>query len=101
MSSAPLSPPRFMLPTVMLIFLLSGCAALVYEVVWFQMLELVIGSSAISLGILLGVFMGGMCAGSLLTPRVLSHPKLAVLHPLRVYAFIELGIGALGLLMLA
>ena len=32
----------------------SGCAALIYEVVWFQLLQLVIGSSSISLGILLG-----------------------------------------------
>lgn len=31
----------------------SGCAALIYEVVWFQLLQLVIGSSAVSLGLLL------------------------------------------------
>src|SRR5262249_2487690 len=38
----------------------SGCSALIYELIWFQLLELVIGSSAISLGIVLGVFMGGL-----------------------------------------
>ena len=52
----------------------SGCAALIYEIVWFQMLELVLGSSSVSLGILLGTFMGGLCLGSLLLPYVVSTP---------------------------
>ena len=70
---------------MLLLFVGSGCAALIYEVVWFQLLELVIGSSAVSMGVLLGTFMGGMCLGSLLLPRVLSDRR----HPLRVYAFLE------------
>ena len=78
---------------LVLLFAGSGCAALIYEVVWFQLLQLVIGSSAVSLGVLLGTYMGGMCLGSLLLPRVVS-PRA---HPLRVYAWIELGIGALRL----
>ena len=36
----------------------SGCAALIYEIVWFQMLELVLGSSSVSLGILVGHIYG-------------------------------------------
>ena len=74
----------------------SGIAALIYEIIWFQILELVIGSSAISLGILLGTFMGGMCLGSLLAPRVIPQTQ----HPLRVYALLELGIALIGLLIL-
>jgi len=85
-----------LLPALLLLFVCSGCAALIYEVVWFQLLELVIGSSAVSMGVLLGTFMGGMCLGSLLLPRVLSPNT----HPLRVYAFLELGIGAIGLVVL-
>ena len=38
----------------------SGCAALIYEIVWLQMIELVIGSSPASLGILLATFMGAV-----------------------------------------
>src|SRR6266545_1642038 len=53
--------PRF-LPLLLLLFVGSGCAALIYEIVWFQLLQLVIGSTAVSLGVLLGTFMGGMCA---------------------------------------
>src|SRR5438094_3559320 len=87
---------RRYLPALVVLFIGSGCAALIYEIVWFQLLQLVIGSSSISLGILLGTFMGGMCVGSLLLPRVISPRR----HPLRVYALLELGIGALGLLIL-
>ena len=45
--------PTWALRLTVLLFAGSGCAALVYEIVWFQLLELVVGSSAISLGILL------------------------------------------------
>jgi len=78
-----------------LLFLLaaSGCAALIYEIVWFQLLQLVIGSSALSLGLLLATYMGGLCLGSVALPRLLSPER----HPLRVYAFLELGIGVLGI----
>src|SRR5256885_7336218 len=70
------------LPLLLIMFVGSGCSALIYEVVWFQLLELVIGSSTVSLGILLGTFMAGMCLGSLLFPRLVSRR----LQPLRVYA---------------
>jgi spermidine synthase len=87
---------RPLLPWLLLLFVGSGCSALVYEIVWFQLLELVIGSSAVSLGVLLGTFMGGMCLGSLALPRLISARR----HPLRVYALLELGVGAIGLLVL-
>ncbi|MFN0020600.1 MAG: fused MFS/spermidine synthase [Pirellulaceae bacterium] len=81
------------LPLLVLLFIGSGCAALIYEIVWFQLLQLVIGSSAISLGVLLGTFMGGMCLGSLGLARLVGNKH----HPLRVYAFLELGIAVCGL----
>jgi spermidine synthase len=89
------TPGRY-LPVVLLLFIGSGCAALIYEVVWLQLLRLVIGSTAVSLGVLLATFMGGMCLGSLLLPRVVSGRW----HALRVYALLELGIGAIGLAIL-
>jgi spermidine synthase len=87
---------RKFLPALLLLFVGSGCAALIYEVIWFQLLQLVIGATAVSLGILLATFMGGMCAGSLLLGRFVPVDR----HPLRVYAQLELGIGAFGLLIL-
>ena len=86
-------------PSLWLLLLLlggSGCAALIYEIVWFQLLQLGIGSSAVSLGLLLAAYMGGLCAGSAAFPRMVSARH----HPLRVYALLELGIGAFGILAL-
>jgi spermidine synthase len=81
---------------ILLLFIGSGAAALIYEIVWFQMLTLVLGSSAVSVGVLLATFMGGMCLGSFLLPRLVSPRH----HPLRVYAFLELAIGVFGVLLL-
>ena len=79
-------------PVLLALFAASGCAALIYEIVWFQLLQLVIGSSAVSLGTLLATYMGGMCLGSLAYSRVVSPRR----HPLRIYALIEAGIGICG-----
>lgn len=54
------TPTRGPLIWLLPLFIGSGCAALIYEIVWLQLLQLVIGSSAVSLGVLLGTFMGGM-----------------------------------------
>jgi spermidine synthase len=90
------SPADRYLPLLVVLFVGSGCAALVYEIVWFQLLSLIVGSSAISLGVLLATFMGGMCIGSVGLARHVSASH----HPLKVYAVLELGIGAFGLLVL-
>jgi spermidine synthase len=87
---------RRFLPVLLLLFIGSGCAALIYEVVWFQLLQLVIGSSAISLAVLLGTFMGGLCLGSLGYSRVAGAGR----HPLRMYALLEAAIGVIGLIVL-
>src|SRR5262245_35002407 len=84
------------LPPMLLLFIGSGCAALIYEIVWFQVLQLVVGASAISLAVLLGSFMGGMFAGSLLLARWVSPTE----HPLRVYAKLEGMIGVAGALLI-
>jgi spermidine synthase len=87
---------RHFLPWLLLLLAGSGCAALIYEIVWFQLLQLVIGSSAVSLGLLLAAYMGGLCLGSAAFSRLVSARH----NPLRVYAFMELGIGAFGIVAL-
>ena len=84
------------LPLMLLLFVASGCAALIYQIVWFQVLQLVIGSSAISLAVLLGTFMGGMCIGSLLLTRYVARDQ----HPLVVYAKLEALIGIVGAVLI-
>src|SRR5262249_50821981 len=50
----------------------------------------------VSLAVLLGTFMGGMCLGSLALPRFVSPRH----HPLAVYALLEVGLGVLGVAVL-
>ncbi len=83
-----------LLPLLLILFFGSGCAALIYEVVWYQMLQLAIGSTTISMGVLLATFMGGLCIGSIGLPRLRTQ-----MHPLKMYALIEIGIAAFGLLV--
>ncbi len=92
----PLEAARF-LPIMLVLFAGSGCSALIYEIVWYQLLQLVIGSTAISLGVLLATFMGGLCVGSLMLPRIAAARTR---HPLVVYAAIETGIAICGVLVL-
>jgi spermidine synthase len=79
-----------------LLFSAGGCAALTYEIVWLQLLQLVIGASGVSIGLLLAAFMGGMSLGSFLLPRVVPRR----FHPLRIYALLELGVGIFGVFLL-
>jgi spermidine synthase len=83
-------------PVLFALFVGSGCSALIYEIVWFQLLQMLVGSTAVSLAVLLGTYMGGMCLGSLGLSRVVSATR----HPLRVYAVLELGIAAVGVAIL-
>jgi spermidine synthase len=85
------------LPVLVVLFAASGCSALIYEIVWYQLLQLAIGSTAVSLGILVATYMGGLCLGSAGLARVGLERR----HPLRVYAALEFGIAALALLVLA
>lgn len=77
---------------VLAMFAVGGAWALVHELVWFQMLQLSLGSSALSLAVLLGTFMGGLGIGSLLGPRLCAAGR----HPLAVYAVLEAGIAVFG-----
>ena len=62
---------------LLVLFFASGCAALIYETVWFYLVQLVVGASSISVAVLLCAFMGGMALGSWLLPRLTpkgTHP---------------------------
>src|SRR5580698_782337 len=87
---------RRYLPVLLVLFAASGCSALIYEIVWFQLLQLVIGATAVSLGVLLGIFMGGMCVGSVALSKVISARR----HPLAVYGVLEICTGIFGVVVL-
>lgn len=94
--AVPASPSPQAIERLLLgMFVASGCAALSYEIVWVHLLRLVIGASALSVGIVLASFMGGMFVGSLLLARWVPRSS----NPLRVYACLEVGIALFGLIM--
>ena len=96
-SSAPRFDASRFLVVLLVLFAGSGCSALIYEIVWFQLLQLAIGSTTVSMGFLLASFMGGLCIGSLGFARL----KLDSYHPLKIYAALEAGIALCGILVLA
>jgi len=76
------------------IFFLSGASALIHEIVWSRYLGLVFGGSHLAVTCVLFVFMGGLAAGSyLIGKRVDSRRNL-----LRLFGYLEIGIGASALL---
>lgn len=74
-------------------FLLSGCAGLIHEVVWVRLLGHVFGVTAFAVGTVLAAYMGGLALGAWILGRLAGRLK----NPERVYAWIEIGIGALAL----
>src|SRR5215470_4468344 len=77
------------------LFFLSGASALIYELVWQRLLNLVFGVSTLSVSAVLAAFMGGLALGGLLFGRRADQTR----HPLRLYALLELGIAATGVLV--
>src|SRR5438270_5356214 len=71
------------------LFFLSGVSALVYELVWQRLLDLVFGVSTLSVSAVLAAFMGGLALGGWLFGRAADRAA----RPLRLYAWLEAGIG--------
>ncbi len=75
------------------LFLVSGAAGLVYQIVWERLLELFFGVTMVSVTLIVGAFMAGLGLGSLLGGRLARRVK----NTLLVYGLLELGIAAFGL----
>ena len=92
------------LPLVLVLFCASGGAALIYEIVWYQLLQIAIGSTAISLGVLLATFMGGLvhrqpCAAARCQPVRCAAAASAARHLRAIEALIAV-CGAAELLLI-
>jgi len=75
------------------LFTASGFAGLIYESTWTHYLKLFLGHAAYAQTLVLGIFMGGMALGSLLSSRFAPRWK----DLLAAYALTEAAIGVLGL----
>ena len=90
-----MKPDRF-LPVLLVLFVGSGCAALIYEIVWFQLLRA--GDRLV--GRLAGRAARHVHGRDVSRQPAAAARHVAAAHPLRVYAGLELGIGVIGLLVL-
>src|SRR5688572_12249609 len=75
-------------------FVLSGCAGLIYQSVWSHYLGLTLGHAAYAQSLVLAIFMGGMALGAWLASRFGLRWHSLIL----AYALIEVGIGIAGIL---
>jgi spermidine synthase len=82
-------------PFVVAVFLASGCAALIYELAWFQSLAILLGGTTRGMALVLATFMAGMGLGAVLLPRRIG-PSL---HPLAACGLLEAFIAVSGLLV--
>ncbi len=94
LSSKVAGPWSFFRGMVVACFVTSGATGLVYEILWGRSLSLLIGGSALAHTIVLSTFMGGLALGNALFGRRADRSA----SPLALYAWLELGIGALCML---
>jgi spermidine synthase len=73
---------------ILIIFVLSGAAGLMYEVVWSRQLVLVFGNTTQAVSTILTGFFGGMAIGSFVGGRLADRVR----SPLRLYGLLELAL---------
>lgn len=79
--------------TLLVLFVASGFAGLVYQSIWTQYHGLTLGHAAHAQTLVLGIFMGGMALGAWWVGERGTQWR----NLLRVYAWVELAIGVAGL----
>jgi spermidine synthase len=73
---------------IFLVFVLSGAAALIDEIVWSRQLVLVFGNTTQAVSAILTGFFGGIALGSLLGGRIADRVR----SPLRLYGLLEIAL---------
>lgn len=79
-------------PWIPLLFVLSGAAGLLYEVLWSKYLGFLLGNAAHANALVLATFLGGLALGSALLGRFADK----VPNQLYLYAWLEMGIALLA-----
>ncbi|MDR2689950.1 MAG: hypothetical protein LBB76_09365 [Azoarcus sp.] len=87
-------PSKFAGQMLLILFIFSGFAGLIYQSVWSQYLGLTLGHAAYAQTLVLSIFMGGMALGAWFVSRRTSNWRKLV----KGYAIVELLIGVVGLL---
>jgi len=81
---------------LLIIFGLTGMTALIYEIIWIRPLSLVFGTTIYAVSTIIASFILGLAVGSWLAGRYTDRLK----NPLRYFAFVQLGVGFYGILLL-
>ena len=89
------SQPQWVVALLLLVFLLSGAAGLIHEVVWMRLLAGVFGATSLAVSTVLAAFMGGLALGSYWIGRRMGQLS----DRRRIYALLEIGIGVFALLV--
>ncbi len=85
--------PRLAIAATAGLFLLSGFAALVYQVLWVRELGLLFGNTAQAAALAIAIFFAGLAAGGWVWGR--AAPR--VRSPLRAFGLLEIGVAATAL----
>ncbi|CAN5316044.1 hypothetical protein BH09MYX1_BH09MYX1_04640 [soil metagenome] len=91
------TPPAPRMKWLLFVFLASGFAALLYQVVWQRSLFAIFGINIESVTVVVTAFMLGLGIGSIVGGFVSKDPKRSALL---LFGLVELGIGAFGLVSL-
>jgi spermidine synthase len=75
------------------LFAATGAASVIYLIVWWQMLQVVIGSAPVAAGIVLGSFTAGMSLGIVTAQRVVSSRQKSA----HVIPLLQIGIAVVSL----
>src|SRR5581483_3365930 len=78
------------LRSVQALFVVSGAAGLIYEVVWSRLLKEVFGVTAYAVAAVLATYLAGLALGAWLLGRRADREP----DPLRFYGLLELAVGA-------
>jgi spermidine synthase len=81
------------LNVLIFLFFVSGACGLIYEVLWLRNFTSTFGVTVYATSIVLAAFMGGLALGSYLLGRFAELRG----SPLRIYSFLEIGIGLYAL----
>ena len=87
--------PQLDFVLLLLCFLLSGVAALVYQTAWMREFGLLFGTSELAVATVLAAYMGGLALGARLIEPLLPRIRRYV----RTYALLEIGIAASAVLL--
>lgn len=78
---------------ILILFFISGCTTLIYEVLWMRELGLLFGNTAHAAAVTLTAFFIGLAIGG----KLWGKYSKTLSHPLRTYGIIELGVSLAAL----